>query len=74
MDPNVARAVAAAPQVKGLIDALGGPKGVLGRIIGLGEAEIRGGVPGWAILLVGASIGGVVVWTYRGQIERIVEG
>jgi hypothetical protein len=66
-------AVAAAPQFRGVLDALGGPAGLVGRLLGFGQDELRSGVPGWAWFVMGAAAGGVAVWLGRRQLERLLQ-
>lgn len=73
MNP-VEQAIAAAPHMRGAISAIGGPKGLVGRLLGFGADEMEAGVPGWAWLILGAAGGGLGVWYLRERIERLVEG
>ena len=53
---------AAMGQVPAVLDRYGGPVGVLGRLIGLGQEEAEAGVPWWGWLGVGVVIGGVATY------------
>jgi hypothetical protein len=70
--PGLSQAIGAAPQVKGVFDALGGPGAALGRFLGFGQAELRAGVPGWAWFLMGAGAGAVAMWFGKDQIDDYV--
>jgi hypothetical protein len=65
--------MAAAPHVRGALDAIGGPRGLMGRAFGFGPDELEAGVPWWAWLLIGGAAGGVAVWFTREKIERLIE-
>jgi hypothetical protein len=72
MQNAVQTALSAAPHVKASFDALGGPAGLAGRMLGFGEPELRSGIPGWAWFLMGAALGGAAVWIGRRQLERVI--
>lgn len=72
MNPNDVGAYAR--QAEGILDGLGGPLGLVGRIAGLGEDELDAGIPGWAWFGIGALAGGALVYLLREKIERVVEG
>ena len=38
-------------------EAVGGVRGALGRVVGLGADEMEAGVPGWAWFLIGVAAG-----------------
>lgn len=63
----------AAQQVPALMDRYGGPVGVIGKLVGLGQEEVEAGVPWWGWLGVGAITGGLLVFTFRNKLEQIVE-
>ena len=46
-------AAAAADAIRPMVDNVGGPVGIVGRVFGLGADEIDAGVPGWAWFGVG---------------------
>jgi hypothetical protein len=72
LHPAIGQAIGAAPQVKGIFDALGGPGAMLGRFVGFGQNELRSGVPGWAWFLMGAGAGAVAMWFGKDQIDDYV--
>ena len=66
-------AMATAADAARIVDELGGPFGVVGRIAGLGADEIQAGVPGWAWFGAGI-VGGIAVGYYlHDRIEAFVE-
>jgi hypothetical protein len=69
----VEQAITAAPHMRGAVNAMGGPKGMLGRAFGMGPDEMEVGVPWWAWLLIGGAAGGIAVWLTRERLERIAE-
>lgn len=69
---TVQGAAAAAEAVGPVLDKLGGPKGVVGRAIGMGEAEVKAGIPPWAWFGVGLMVGAGAVWALRGKITKVV--
>jgi len=71
MRSGIQQAVAAAPQLRSLLESVGGWKGVAGHIVGMGEGEVRAGVPAWAWLLIGAAAGGIGVWLTRDRLEKL---
>lgn len=54
----------------GVMGALGGARGVAGRIIGLGRFELATGVPWWGWLGIGIALGGATVYVTHDQIKR----
>jgi hypothetical protein len=68
---NVASAAAAAEAVGPVLDKLGGPKGVIGRAIGMGQQEIQAGIPKWAWFGVGLMVGAGAMWACRGKITKV---
>lgn len=64
---------AAAQQLPPLLDRYGGPVGVLGKLVGLGQEEVEAGVPWWGWLGVGVFAGGIIAYSLRNKIEQIVE-
>lgn len=63
----------AANQAPQLLNRYGGPLGLAGKIIGLGQEELEAGVPWWAWLGVGMLAGGMLTYSFRGRLERIME-
>ncbi len=63
--------VSQAKGVKHMTDHYGGPVGLAGKLIGLGQEELQAGVPWWSWLAVGALIGGVSTYHLRGKIEKV---
>jgi hypothetical protein len=57
--------------LKGTMDRYGGPLGLAGKIIGLGQDQIEEGVPGWALFTLGAMAGGVLVYKLHDKIRRV---
>lgn len=70
MNPNQVGAYA--KQAEGILDGLGGPLGLVGRVVGMGEDELDAGIPGWSWLGIGILVGGTVAYLMRDKIERIV--
>lgn len=70
MHPAIGQAIGAAPQVKGVLDALGGPGAMLGRFAGFGADEWRSGVPGWAWFLMGLGVGAVAMYFGKDKLEE----
>jgi hypothetical protein len=63
----------AASHAPALLDRYGGPVGLAGKIVGLGQSEMKAGVPWWAWLGIGIMAGGIVTYSYRDRLERILE-
>ena len=55
----------------GAMEDVGGPLGIVGRVIGMGSEEIQAGVPGWAWFAAGLFTGAGVAFVYREQMERV---
>lgn len=73
MSPEEAKAMAAmAGQARGMLDGLGGPLGLVGRVCGMGQDEIEAGVPGWAWFGIGVMVGGAAVYLMRERIEKVI--
>ncbi len=53
---------------------VGGPLGFAGRVIGLGEAEMRAGVPPWAWALGGLVLGASAMYVLSPRIRAAVGG
>lgn len=51
----------------------GGPAGLAGKIIGLGQDEIEAGIPWWSWCAVGVLAGGMIAYAARHKLERIFE-
>jgi len=65
-------AAAAAGAFRPVLDNVGGPMGIVGRIAGLGADEIDAGVPKWAWLGVGIVAGGIAMYFLRPRVEAFV--
>ena len=65
--------IAAAQQVSPILNQMGGPKGLLGRAVGLGPDEVEAGAPWWAWIGIGMFIGGAAAYSLRHKLERIME-
>lgn len=63
----------AAMQTPNMLRRYGGPLGLAGKIIGLGQDEVEAGIPWWAWLGVGALVGGVATYALRSKLERVLE-
>ena len=72
MHPAIGQALGAAPQVKGVFDALGGPGAVLARFAGFGTDEWRSGVPGWAWFVIGAGLGATAMWFGKERVDEYI--
>lgn len=59
-----------APTLEKLAD--GNPVQLLGRLVGLGQAEMNAGIPKWAWLLGGAVIGGAAMLVWGGPVRRVL--
>jgi len=57
----------------GLLNQYGGPLGLAGKIVGLGADELEAGVPWWAWVGVGMMAGGILAYSSRHTLERILE-
>jgi len=68
----VEQAVAAAPYANRAFSALGGPKGLVGRLLGFGSDELEAGVPGWAWFMIGAGAGAVVMWFGKDRLQGLL--
>jgi hypothetical protein len=55
-----------------MMQRLGGPKQLLGKIVGLGADEVEAGIPWWAWGLIGIGVGAVGAYFLHDQIERVV--
>ena len=73
MNPSLQAAIGAAPHVKGVLDALGGPIGLVGRIAGFSGDDLENGVPNWAWLLIGAGVGATAMWFAKEPIDNVLE-
>jgi hypothetical protein len=56
----------------GVLDGLGGPMGLVGRVAGLGTDELEAGIPGWAWFAIGALVGAAATYHFRSNIEHVV--
>jgi len=69
------RAAAAAEMAEALrptLDNVGGPMGIVGRVIGLGGDELDAGVPKWAWLGIGVVGGAIAMYFLRPRVEAFV--
>lgn len=55
-----------------MVDRYGGPVGLAGKIIGLGQDELRAGIPWWSWLAVGGLAGGFLVYSFRHRVEKVM--
>lgn len=62
-------AAAAVGQVPAMLNRYGGPVGVLGRLIGIGQAEVKAGVPWWGWVGVGVVLGGVATYAITNKFK-----
>lgn len=60
-------------QAPGMLNQYGGPLGLAGKLIGLGKEEIEAGVPWWTWLGIGILAGGMITYSSRHTLERILE-
>jgi len=65
-------AAVAAGAMKPMIDNVGGPLGIVGRVAGLGADEMDAGVPTWAWFGVGVVGGAIAMYFLRPRIEAFV--
>lgn len=74
MNPRTAAraAVAAAPHMRGMLASIGGPKAIVGRLLGFGEAEMAAGVPGWAWFMIGAGAGAVGMYFGKDRVQNLL--
>ena len=56
-----------------LVEEVGGPLGLLGRAFGMGQAEIKAGIPQWAWLGVGLVGGALAAYTFRHKLEALLD-
>lgn len=61
----------AAGAVGSALEEVGGPLGIVGRVIGMGIDEIEAGVPGWAWFGAGLFTGVGAAYVYRERLERL---
>lgn len=59
-----------APTFEKLAD--GNPVQLLGRLFGLGQAEMKAGVPKWAWLLGGVVLGGAAMLVWGAPVRRVL--
>lgn len=69
----MAMAQTAWPMVNQATSHYGGPLGLLGKVVGLGDAEIKAGIPAWAWGVAGIFLGVGAGFLLRHKIERIVQ-
>jgi len=60
----------AANQTIPLLNRYGGPLGLLGKVVGLGQEDIENGIPWWGWAGVGFVAGSVVVFSLRDKLPR----
>lgn len=63
----------AASHAPAMLNRYGGPLGLAGKIVGLGESEIKAGVPWWSWLGIGILVGGIAAYSQRDRLGRILE-
>jgi len=54
------------------LDRLGGPLGLVGRVAGLGEPELRAGIPGWAWFGVGFMVGATAMFMTHDRVRKFM--
>jgi len=69
---RVATAASVAEALGPTMDNVGGPMGIVGRVIGLGADEIEAGVPKWAWLGIDFVAGGIAMYFLRPRVEAFV--
>jgi hypothetical protein len=67
---GVAQSAAAAESV---LNEVGGPMGLAGRMVGFGSDELDAGIPGWAWFLMGAAAGATAAYYLHDKIAHLVE-
>jgi len=80
MSPNLvaiagtAEGAARTAQAAGpLVDAMGGPLGLVGRAVGLSPDELEAGIPGWAWAFTGVVAGAVIGYLLHDKIQAFRE-
>lgn len=69
---QVEHALAAANAAQSVVTDLGGPLGMVGRLVGLGADELDEGIPNWAWFGIGLVVGAGVAYTFRERIQKVV--
>lgn len=69
---QVEHALAAASAAQSVVTDLGGPLGMVGRLVGLGADELDVGVPKWAWFGIGLVVGAGVAYTFHSKLERVL--
>ncbi len=69
---RAAAAVSVADALRPTVDSVGGPLGIVGRVIGMGGDELDAGVPKWAWLGLGVVAGGIAMYFLRPRVEAFV--
>jgi hypothetical protein len=57
----------------GAVNAVGGPLGIVGRVVGLGQDEVAVGIPKWAWFGIGIVTGGIGCYLLHDRISKFVE-
>lgn len=63
----------AANQAPAMLNRYGGPLGLAGKLVGIGKEEMEAGIPWWSWLGVGMLAGGILAYSFRGRLERLME-
>jgi len=69
---RAAAAAEVADALRPALDNVGGPLGIVGRVIGLGGDELDAGVPKWAWLGIGVVGGAIAMYFLRPRVEAFV--
>jgi hypothetical protein len=72
--PGLSGVAQGAQVAEGVLDEMGGPMGLAGRLVGFGADELDAGVPGWAWFAIGGVVGAVAMYYGRDHVARVVEG
>ena len=73
MEPDyISMAQNAWPMVNQATSHYGGPMGLLGKVVGLSEGEMKAGIPYWGWAGMGLVAGAVLGFTLRHKIERML--
>jgi hypothetical protein len=73
MSDPLKNAAAAAEALGPVMDHIGGPVGLAGRLVGFGADEIDAGVPGWAWFGIGMVAGATAMYFLKDRMEAFVE-
>lgn len=63
----------AAEALHPLVEEHGGPLGIVGRVIGMGQAEVKAGIPKWAWLSIGVFTGAAAAYHFRRNLSALFE-